>query len=175
MPDNDSDILRDWINGRSIDDIARERGLLESEVNRVIDLRAAQMFSGEATRRSIALESEKLDAIKAKLYATYMRDGCTVSAALYLKASERLSSLRGWNRPSAHFVEISGHLEPTPTQTSTQKLRSALDNVLGITYQERQLLDRRQLHGDDSAETLVEINRFRAERGKGPLGEDERA
>ena len=61
-------------------------------------------------------------------------------------------------------------IEQAPT--STQLLRSALDNLRGITYQERQLLDRRELHGDSSPEVLPEINQFRAARGKPPLDED---
>jgi hypothetical protein len=47
-----------------------------------------------------------------------------------------------------------------------------LDSLLGISHQERELLDRHALDGDNSPEVLAGINQFRAARGEPPLDEN---
>jgi hypothetical protein len=42
-----------------------------------------------------------------------------------------------------------------------------------LTPRERELLDRRELDGDGSAEVLAEINELRAQRGKPPMGPED--
>jgi hypothetical protein len=59
--------------------------------------------------------------------------------------------------------------EPPEHKTSTTELRGMLDNIMHIGQRERQLLDCRELDGDDSPEVLAEINQLRAERGKPPI------
>jgi len=77
--------------------------------------------------------------------------------------------LLGLNPPLGHAVQVIEHA-PAEKKTTTEGLRDILDNVLGIAFRERQLLDRRELNGDDSAETLTEINELRTARGKPPAG-----
>ena len=60
--------------------------------------------------------------------------------------------------------------EPVRERTSTEKIRSLLDNVLHITPRERELLNREEDEGS-TPEIRADINRRRAERGKPPLPE----
>jgi hypothetical protein len=55
-------------------------------------------------------------------------------------------------------------------QTSTEKIRAALDNVMGISVRERELEDKAD-YGDTplTSEERAELDRLRAERGQPPL------
>ena len=85
--------------------------------------------------------------------------------------AERRSILLGLNPPLGHAVRVVQH-EPATKPTSTQEIRGLLDDVMRITPRERELLDRRELDGDGSAEVLAEINELRAQRGKPPMAAD---
>lgn len=135
MPDDpdelDQQILRDAVAGSSVRDIARNRGMSVPEVNSVLDLAAAQMFSGEGTRRAMLLEAERLSHLKQSLWTRALKDGDLHASAVYIKASERLSSMLGWNHPQGHVVQLTGHLEQIEHETSTQNLRRVLDELIG--------------------------------------------
>lgn len=122
-------ILREAVEGRSARQIAEARGLTTQEVNRVLDREAAEMLSGEGTRRMIAVESERLNQMKQKLWNRYMTDGDNASAALFIKASERHASMLGHNHPAGHVVQVIGHLShsttgPTTTQSMLETVRA---------------------------------------------------
>jgi hypothetical protein len=56
MPDSDDEaaaILREATAGKPLREIAKAHGLLQSEVNRILDLAAQAMFPGEGTRREV--------------------------------------------------------------------------------------------------------------------------
>jgi len=120
-------ILRQAIEGKSAQEIATQRGLTLAEVNRALDVEAARMLGGEGTRRAIAAEAGRLDRLKQRLYETYMQTGDTNSASLYVKASERLASMLGWNHPAGHVVSVIGNLqEPQDNKTNTQRMLEAV-------------------------------------------------
>ena len=73
----------------------------------------------------------------------------------------------GLNPPIGHAVQVIQHA-PAAKKTNTQEMRDLLDDIMGITLRERQLLDRRELDGDESTEVLTEINELRSARGKPP-------
>ena len=77
---------------------------------------------------------------------------------IYVKASERLSTMLGRNAPLGHAVTIAHQAAPAQKQTSTQELRILLDNICHITPRERQLIDLEDEQGYD-AERRAEITR----------------
>ena len=79
----------------------------------------------------------------------------------------------GANAPAAASVKLIHEARPEENKTSTDKLRRLLDNIQHISQRERQLLDRRELDGDESQEVLDEINQLRAARGKPPMSPDD--
>jgi hypothetical protein len=48
----------------------------------------------------------------------------------------------GMNAPAAAAVQLIHQTAPVQQQTSTQKIRTALDNVMGISVRERELEDK---------------------------------
>jgi uncharacterized protein YkwD len=116
------------------------------------------------------IEDARLEALGEPHYQRG-KEGDVASAAVYCKISERGASMRGMNAPQGHLVQLMHAANMPEKQTTTQHLRTVLDTILHITPRERQLLDKRELEGDDSAEVLAEINQLRAERGKPPLDE----
>jgi len=68
---------------------------------------------------------------------------------LYIKASERLA--KGMNSPLAHAVQVIHQTAPVKQLTTTEETRAVLDNILHISLRERELLDRCELDGDESA------------------------
>ena len=145
MPDPDDEsaaILREATVGKPLREIAKARGMLQSEVARIIDLAAQNMFSGKGTRREVLLEAQRLGYMKQRLWERYMRDGDTPSPALYIKASERLSSMLGWNHPLGHVVQITGHLEqPHDDRTMTARTLEAVRRLRGEYEAEQQSKD----------------------------------
>jgi len=68
-------------------------------------------------------------------------DGDCQAAVTYVKISERRATLAGANAPIGHAVTVMRHATP-PELTSTQRIRAALDDVMGIAARERELEDR---------------------------------
>ena len=122
---------------------------------------AARAFSdGEASRQEWTLESKRLAACGMKFYQIAMRDNDPRAAMMFLKASERRATPCGANAPQGHSVQIM-HL------TATEQMKPSLRQYHA---RERELIDKRDLDGDQSPEVLTEINE-RAKRNRGPVGE----
>jgi hypothetical protein len=65
------------------------------------------MFDGGQLRRELMLEVTRLNALAEKHYRKAMAaDGDVASGALYVKISERKSTMLGLNAPAAHAVQI---------------------------------------------------------------------
>jgi hypothetical protein len=120
-------------------------------------------------REAWMLEARRLEAVGMKFYRKAMDDSDPQAAIVFVKTSERRATLMGADAPIGHAVQVMHQAAAPVQQTSTQKLRGLLDNILHISARERELLDRRELDGDESPETLVEINQLRAARGEPPL------
>jgi len=131
LASDDAAILRETIEGKSVQEIARQRGMTLAEVNHAIDAEAQRMFSGEGTRRAVAIEAQRLDLLKQKLWQRYMQEGDNPSAALFIKVSERLASMCGWNFPLGHVVQITGHLPQAHPETSRERLTRVLAELTG--------------------------------------------
>jgi hypothetical protein len=115
--------------------VAEVRQLLRDEVERCRD--------GEYMRECWALADRRLAAVEVKFYNKAIEgDGDPQSAIVFVKTNERRGTLNGANAPIGHAVTVMHQAAP-PELTSTQKIRAALDNVLGVTFRERELEDKR--------------------------------
>jgi hypothetical protein len=125
-PDREA-ILRDFVyGGQSVESIARSRRLTVAEVTRIVDEEAARRMSGEELRRGLYVEAVRLEALLRRHFAAAM-EGDTISAALYVKTSERLSSMIGTNAPIGHAVHvIHSSAKPVEQGTSTQRMLEAI-------------------------------------------------
>jgi len=171
MADDDALILRAATEGRTIRDIAAERGMSEESVAAILDREAATWFDGKHLRRELLMEVTRLNALARKYYSRAMGDdeGSITAGTLYVKLTERKATLIGLNAPAAASVQLIHQTAPVEQRTSTQEIIALLDNVQGITARERELIDRRELNGEDTPEIRREINELRAARGKQPL------
>src|SRR5215468_4848459 len=112
----------------------------------------APFSDGDALRLDWMLEAKRLAACGMKFYQIAMRDNDPQAAVIFIKASERRATLMGANAPAAASVKLIHEAKPEEHQTSTQRIRHALDNVMRITPRERELLDRCELEDDKSPE-----------------------
>jgi hypothetical protein len=85
------------------------------------------------------------------------------AAVAYCRISSRRAELVGANAPISHAVTLMHEAAP-PEQTSTQKIRAAIDSVLGVTFRERELEDKR-LYSDEklTVDEQAELDQLRAE------------
>jgi hypothetical protein len=157
-------------NRTPVRDIAKIYGITEAEVHATVDQRAADMFDGAKLRRKMMLEDRRLQALGEPHYANGLA-GDVASAVTYVKISERRATMTGMSAPMGHVVQLIHAANLPKEQTSTERIRSVLDNILHITHRERVLLDRHELEGDNDPATIAEINKLRAARGEPPLGE----
>ena len=72
MADDDAIILRAATDGRSIRDIATERGMSEAAVTAILDRQAASWLDGAHLRRELLFEVKRLEAL-ARLGSTTTR------------------------------------------------------------------------------------------------------
>src|SRR5215831_8847070 len=155
--------------GLSMSQVADRFNVTVDEVREAQKQALAAFSDGEALRLDWMLESKRLAAVGMKFYQIAMRDADPAAAVIFIKASERRATLMGANAPAAATVKLIHDAEPKEhKKTTMQEARELLDNIMGITFRERQLLDRRELGGDGSLEVLAEINELRAARGQPP-------
>jgi len=163
---------RDELNNPRVHAIARAHDCTIDDVHAALDQHPIERDRDTYLKRTLALELMRLDQLEMAFEGKALKDKDVPAGMLLIKVAERRATLLGLNPPLGHAVQVILH-EPVEKKTSTQELRGLLDNILGITFRERQLLDRRELDGDESAEVLTEINELRAKRGKPPMGSDD--
>ena len=119
-------IIRECIQGKSPRDVARAHGIPVSEVNRLLDVAAARACSPEGLRRSMLLEVERLGHLKQALWVRALKDGDLHAAAIFIKASERLSTMLGLNHPHGHIVSLTTTVDAIEHTSSTQRMLEAI-------------------------------------------------
>jgi len=87
---------------------------------------------------------------------------------LVAKIIERRCTMLGLYTPPA--MTLQAVEAQAPKRTSIQKARDRLDNIMGITVRERQLINKEADEGFDP-QVRAEINQVRAQRGKPPLSD----
>lgn len=134
MRDLDRDaIINEAIHGTALREIARSHALTLAEVRSVIDDEAAHAFSGEQLRREWWLEASRLRALGQRYFDRAMSDddmNAANAAAIYIKASERLSSLTGLNAPQSSAVTLINATPPAGQQSSTARFQAVIDRLL---------------------------------------------
>jgi hypothetical protein len=123
-------IILERVNGKSVRDIARERGMTQAAIEAIIDRAAEEALSARALRRLLHVEACRLEAIKSVLFEKAMA-GENAAAAIYIKASERLSSMIGINSPQGHYVTISSTIEPAEQPSNTVRMLEAIRRLKG--------------------------------------------
>ena len=158
------DMVQAIADGLTIAQAADRFGVSVDEVRDAQKQALAAFSDGGALRLDWMLEAKRLAACGLRFYQIAMRDNDPQAAVIFIKASERRATLMGANAPAAASVKLIHETRPEEHQTSTQRIRAALDNVMGITARERELTDRNELGGDDSPELLAELDELRAAR-----------
>ena len=80
-------------------------------------------------RRTLALELAKLEELEEGFTGKAM-GGDVAAGTLMVKIYERRATLLGMNARQGHAVQIIEH-EPAAAQTSTEKIRAAIDRIRG--------------------------------------------
>ena len=175
MTDHET-ILGALADGLTVGKAARVLGIAEGEVRAALKETADNFRNGERLREAWALEDIRLHRLGLKFFHKAMEsDGDCQAAVTYVKISERRATLAGANAPIGHAVTVMHQAAP-PKLTSTQRIRAAIDNVMGISARERELLDKEsEIDGPGiTPEESAEIDELRKARGKGPRAEDPR-
>jgi hypothetical protein len=147
--DEDLDaIVDEAAKGQPLREIAKAHGMSIADVNHVLDAAAAHAFSGEQLRREWYLEAHRLRNV---IRTHYARRDDVASAAICIKASERLCAMTGMNAPSNYSVQLAIANAPTLEQSSTERMRARMAEIekrwaAGVFADERP-------NGGDEAET----------------------
>src|SRR5215469_13054021 len=132
--------------GLTIPAAAARFGLTETEVRGLRKAEADRLADGEEIRQEFALANRRLLKMEVAFHEKAMAEMDPTLAMIALKTNERRFSLNGGGaaQPS-HLLMVMNQRTMQEFPTSTRLLRNSLDNLLGITHQERELLDRREL------------------------------
>ena len=130
---NDDVIIQQRISGRSARAIARAQGCTLTEVNRVLDCFTETTIDDKTRKHTLALELARLDELQETFYARAL-EGDVACGALITKIIERRCVMLGLYTPQTATLQI---IEAeTPRETSTERLRAAIDRIRGKTHQD---------------------------------------
>jgi hypothetical protein len=130
---NDDEVIRQRISGRSARAIARAQGCTLTEVNRVLDRFTETTIDDKTRKHTLALELARLDGLQETFYARAL-EGDVQCGALITKIIERRCTMLGLHTPQTATLQI---IEAeAPTETSTERLRAAIDRIRGKRHQD---------------------------------------
>ena len=130
---NDDVIIQQRISGRSARAIARAQGCTLTEVNRVLDCFTETTIDDKTRKHTLALELARLDELQETFYARAL-EGDVACGALITKIIERRCVMLGLYTPQTATLQvIEGE---APRETSTERLRAAIDRIRGKTHQD---------------------------------------
>jgi hypothetical protein len=143
--------------------VARQFGMQEQEVQAVWDEEARRCFNGAELRKHVALEVRRVRAASLKYFNKGMQlpDG-ELATGIYFKGVERLMYMLGANQPQQYAVHVIS--QAAPSQSSTERLKAALDRLQNYAPRERELEDMDRRDEPMSDEQAQELDRFREER-----------
>jgi|SRR5215472_12252220 len=121
----------DELVNRRVKQIARDHGVTVADVHAALDRHPLEVNRDQYLRRVLALELIELDQLQQAFREKALVDGDVGAGALWLKIQERREVLLGISAPAGHAVTIVQH-EPAAAETSTDKIRAAIDHVRGI-------------------------------------------
>ena len=130
---NDDTIIQQRVSGRSARAIARAQGCTLTEVSRVLDRFTETTIDDKTRKHTLALELARLDELQETFYARAL-EGDVACGALITKIIERRCVMLGLYTPQTATLQI---IEAeTPRETSTERLRAAIDRIRGKTHQD---------------------------------------
>jgi pyridoxal/pyridoxine/pyridoxamine kinase len=107
---------------------AKQFRLSECEVRKILKDEIRRWRDGEHLREAWALADRRLQAAEVKFYNKAMEgEGDCAAAVVFTKINERRATLNGANMPQAHVLQVVS--APQQTQTSTERIRAALDRL----------------------------------------------
>ena len=130
---NDDEVIRQRISGRSARAIAKAQATTVAEVNKALDRFTEITIDDKIRRHTLALELARLDELQETFYARAL-EGDVQCGALITKIIERRCTMLGLYTPQTATLQI---IEAeTPRETSTERLRAAIDRIRGKTHQD---------------------------------------
>ena len=130
---NDDEIVQQRVSGRSARAIARAQGCTLAEVTRVLDRFTETTIDDKTRKHTLALELARLDELQETFYARAL-EGDVACGALITKIIERRCVMLGLYTPQTATLQI---IEAeAPRETSTERLRAAIDRIRGKTHQD---------------------------------------
>ena len=130
---NDDVIIQQRISGRSARAIAKAQGCSVAEVNKALDRFTETTIDDKVRRHTLALELARLDGLQETFYARAL-EGDVACGALITKIIERRCVMLGLYTPQTATLQvIEGE---APRETSTERLRAAIDRIRGKTHQD---------------------------------------
>ena len=130
---NDDVIIQQRISGRSARAIATAQGCTLAEVSKVLDRFTETTIDDKTRKHTLALELARLDELQETFYARAL-EGDVACGALITKIIERRCVMLGLYTPQTATLQI---IEAeAPTETSTERLRAAIDRIRGKTHQD---------------------------------------
>jgi hypothetical protein len=130
---NDDEIIRQRISGRSARAIAKAQVTTVAEVNKALDRFTETTIDDKVRRHTLALELARLDELQETFYARAL-EGDVACGALITKIIERRCVMLGLYAPQTATLQI---IEAeAPRETSTERLRAAIDRIRGKTHQD---------------------------------------
>src|SRR5215471_11476736 len=129
---NDDVIIQQRVSGRSARAIARAQGCTLTEVSKVLDRFTETTIDDKTRKHALALELARLDELQETFYARAL-EGDVACGALITKIIERRCTILGLYTPQTATLQI---IEAeAPRETSTERLRAAIDRIRGKTHQ----------------------------------------
>jgi hypothetical protein len=130
---NDDVIVQQRISGRSARAIAKAQGCTLAEVKGVLDRFTETTIDDKTRKHTLALELARLDELQETFYARAL-EGDVQCGALITKIIERRCVMLGLYTPQTATLQV---IEAeAPRETSTERLRAAIDRIRGKTNQD---------------------------------------
>jgi len=130
---NDNTIIQQRVSGRSARAIARAQGCTLAEVSKVLDRFTETTIDDKTRKHTLALELARLDELQETFYARAL-EGDVACGALITKIIERRCTMLGLYTPQTATLQV---IEAeAPRETSTERLRAAIDRIRGKTHQD---------------------------------------
>ena len=130
---NDDTIIQQRVSGRSARAIARAQGCSLAEVSKVLDRFTETTIDDKTRKHTLALELARLDELQETFYARAL-EGDVACGALITKIIERRCTMLGLYTPQTATLQV---IEAeAPRETSTERLRAAIDRIRGKTHQD---------------------------------------
>ena len=130
---NEDTIIQQRVSGRSARAIARAQGCTLAEVSKVLDRFTETTIDDKTRKHTLALELARLDELQETFYARAL-EGDVACGALITKIIERRCTMLGLYTPQTATLQV---IEAeAPRETSTDRLRAAIDRIRGKTHQD---------------------------------------